>query len=166
MNNLCITGFMSSGKTVVSSELARLTGRTMLDTDSMIENKLKMKITDIFANFGEDYFRKEESLILIEALKYDNAIISTGGGIILSDVNIQNMKNNGIIISLIPDFSVIESRLAIARATRPLLMEETEKIKKRFYDRLPQYKKCDIEINPGINDTPEMIARNILERIG
>ena len=75
------------------------------------------------------------------------------------------MKKNGIIVSLIPDFSVIESRLFAARQTRPLLMEETEKIKKRYEHRLPLYRDCDIEINPTSSESPADTAKRILERI-
>lgn len=165
MNNICITGFMSSGKTVVSKELAKLSGRVVIDTDEMIEKELNMKINDIFSRFGEEYFRKQETRILEKALETKDAIISTGGGIILSEHNRRIMRKNGIIVAIIPDFSLIESRIITARETRPLLREENDKIRKRFFDRLPLYKDCDIEVNPDKADTPSLIAEYILERI-
>jgi len=165
MNNICITGFMSSGKTVVSKELAKLSGRVVIDTDEMIEKELNMKINDIFSRFGEEYFRQQETRILEMALEADDAIISTGGGIVLSEYNRKIMRRNGVIVAIIPDFSVIESRIITARETRPLLREENDKIKKRFFDRLPLYRDCDVEVNPDIGDTPTEIAEYILERI-
>ena len=156
---------MSTGKTVVSKELAMLMNKALYDTDDMVEKELKLKITDIFSTYGEDYFREQESIILDKALGYNDSVISTGGGIILSEMNRRKMRANGIVISLIPDFSVIESRLSTAKATRPLLHDEIDNIYKRYVDRLSLYKECDIEINPCAGDSPESIAKYICERI-
>ncbi len=163
MNNIYLTGFMSSGKTVVSGVLAKITGRELLDTDEITEKRLNMKITDIFEQFGEEYFRDEETKTLIEVSAHTNAIISTGGGMVLRAENRKIMKNTGVVVALLPDFSVIESRLSVARSTRPLLMEETEKIRKRFNDRLPLYKDCHISVIP--ESTPEATAEKILNLI-
>lgn len=165
MNNIYITGFMSSGKTVVSSELSRITGKGLMDTDDMIEKSLNMKIKDIFSEKGEEYFRKVESETLLRASVADGAIISTGGGIVLSGYNRSIMHKTGIIATLLPDFSVIEERLELARATRPLLMEDISLIRKRFEDRLPLYKDCDFEIPVDNSMTPEDVAREIIKRI-
>ena len=165
MNNIIVTGFMASGKTTVSKELSRLMSKILIDTDDEIVKRLDTSIVDIFDKFGEEYFRKKETEILKTVLRSTDAVISTGGGIVLKQENRRLMKESGIVISLIPDFSVIESRLSSARKTRPLLMEETEKIKKRYYDRLPLYRDCDIEINPSPDETPAETAKHILERI-
>lgn len=156
---------MLSGKTSVSGAMSKLTGKSLFDTDELIEKKLNMKITDIFSKFGEEYFREAETQILREVSMYDDVIISTGGGMVLKEENRRIMRETGIIISLLPDFSVIESRLKTARATRPLLMEDTNKIRKRFNLRLPFYEDCDISIKPNLDSTPESVAQKICELI-
>ncbi len=161
MNNIYLTGFMASGKTSVSKHLSKLTGRAVYDTDQLIENKLNMKITDIFEQFGENYFREEETNTLKEISAAEGAIISTGGGIVLKEENRRIMKETGIIVALIPDFSAIVSRLSNARNTRPLLMDDIEKIEKRFNDRLPLYKDCHISVVP--ESTVEATAEKILK---
>lgn len=162
MNNIYLTGFMSSGKTTVSKLLSETLNKPLYDTDNLIINKTNLTINDIFLKFGEEYFRELETEILEEVSKKENAIISTGGGIILRDRNRQIMHETGKIIYLNAEFSVIEERLENARKSRPLLMEETEKIRKRFDDRQPLYKDCDFEIKITKDMTPEKIADIII----
>lgn len=162
MNNIYFTGFMSSGKTTVSKLLSETLNKPLYDTDNLIINKTNLTINDIFMKFGEEYFRELETEILEEVSKKENAIISTGGGIILRDRNRQIMHETGKIIYLNAEFSVIEERLENARNSRPLLMEETEKIRKRFDDRQPLYKDCDFEIKITKDMTPEKIADIII----
>lgn len=165
MNNIILIGFMASGKTSVSKELADILSKRVIDTDEEIEKNLKMSINDIFSEYGEEYFRLKETEVLKDVLGGDGEIISTGGGIVLKEENRALMKSGGIVVSLIPDFSVIESRLSEARSTRPLLKEQTDKIKKRYSDRLALYRECDVEINPDLNDSPRDTALEIIERI-
>jgi len=165
MNNIYLTGFMSSGKTVISKELSKIMKKTLYDTDAMIESELGMKITDIFAQFGEEYFRDVESRMLESVSKMNGVIVSTGGGIVLRSENRRIMHESGVIASLLPDFSVIEARLETARATRPLLNDELPVIKKRFEDRLPLYKDCDFEINVDNEHAPEEFAGMLAELI-
>ena len=162
MNNIYLTGFMSSGKTTVSKLLSETLNKSLYDTDNLIINKTNLTINDIFLKFGEEYFRELETEILEEVSKKENAIISTGGGIILRDRNRQVMHETGKIIYLNAEFSVIEERLENARKSRPLLMEETEKIRKRFDDRQPLYKDCDFEIKITKDMTPKKITDIII----
>ena len=162
MNNIYLTGFMSSGKTTVSTLLSETLNKPLYDTDNLIINKTNLTINDIFLKFGEEYFRELETEILEEVSKKENAIISTGGGIILRDRNRQIMHETGKIIYLNAEFSVIEERLENARKSRPLLMEETEKIRKRFDDRQPLYKDCDFEIKITKDMTPKKITDIII----
>lgn len=162
MNNIYLTGFMSSGKTTVSKLLSETLNKPLYDTDNLIINKTNLTINDIFLKFGEEYFRELETEILEEVSKKENAIISTGGGIILRDRNRQIMHETGKIIYLNAEFSVIEERLENARKSRPLLMEETEKIRKRFDDRQPLYKDCDFEIKITKDMTPKKITDIII----
>ncbi len=162
MNNIYLTGFMSSGKTTVSMLLSETLNKPLYDTDDLIINKTNLTINDIFLEFGEEYFRGLETEILEDVSKKENAIISTGGGIILRDKNRQIMHQTGKIIYLNADFSVIEERLENARKSRPLLMEETEKIKKRFDSRQPLYKDCDFEIKITKDMTPKKITDIII----
>ena len=166
MNNIYLTGFMSSGKTTVSKLLSQKLNRTLYDTDDLIVNKTNCTINDIFAEFGEEYFRDLETNALEKISKEEKAVISTGGGIILRDKNRDIMHRTGKIVYLNAEFSVIEARLESARKSRPLLMEETEKIKNRFDSRQSLYKDCDFEIKITKDMTPEKVADLIIFYLG
>lgn len=161
--NIVLTGFMASGKTAVSKAIAKLSSYTAADTDDMITEKMQMSINEIFDNYGEDYFRKTEQEIVLRAAQLENAVIATGGGVVLRSENIANLRKTGVIFNLSPDFSVIEDRLEEARKTRPLLKQDSiENIKKRFNDRKPFYADCDYTINVTKGRTPRSYAEEIL----
>ena len=69
MNNIYLTGFMSSGKTTVSMLLSETLNKPLYDTDDLIINKTNLTINDIFVKFGEEYFRGLETEILEEVSK-------------------------------------------------------------------------------------------------
>ncbi len=99
-NNIMLIGFMGAGKTTVSRELSRITGRKELDMDAYIVEKEGMAITDMFAQFGEDYFRAKETASLIEIMKMDDLIVSCGGGVVVKDENVEYMKDGGVVVLL------------------------------------------------------------------
>ena len=93
-----------------------------------------------------------------------NVVIATGGGVVLNEQNIENLRKTGVIFNLSPDFSVIRERLEEARKTRPLLKQDSiENIKKRFDDRKPFYDNCDYKIKVIHGRTPRSYAMEILE---
>ena len=79
---------MGAGKTTVGIELAKKLSYKLIDTDQSIENDQSRKIKNIFSEDGEPFFRNLETLKLKELINEENAIISTGGGIILKDENL------------------------------------------------------------------------------
>jgi len=164
--NIVLTGFMATGKTKISKAISQISDYRLLDTDDMIVEAAKMSINEIFAQYGEEYFRKIEYQCVCEAAESDNAVIATGGGVVLNKDNITKLRKNGVIINLASEFSVIEKRLSRASQTRPLLKnQDIEAIKKRFNDRLPFYADCDFKINVTNDKTPEEYAKEILALI-
>lgn len=162
--NIVLTGFMASGKTEISTAIAELSQYKLVDTDDMITDKVHLSINEIFDKYGEEYFRKIEKEIVKEASMLDNAVISTGGGVVLCSENIAVLRKNGIIFNLSPEFSVIADRLEAARKTRPLLKQDSiENIEKRFNDRKPFYADCDHIINVINGRTPRSYAMEILK---
>ena len=97
---------MGAGKTTVGMELAKKLNYKLIDTDHSIENDQSRKIKDIFSEDGELFFRNLETLKLKELINVENAIISTGGGIILKDEN-RSILNNLFTIYLKADFENI-----------------------------------------------------------
>ena len=162
-SNIVLTGFMASGKTEISKAIAALSNYTLVDTDDMIVKSTGMSINEIFAKYGEDKFREIEHECICKATKQEGLVISTGGGVVLNKENMNELRKNGIIFNLSPDFSVIEERLAAAAATRPRLKNQNiDDIKKRFNDRLPFYADCDYKIHVVSGRLPKSYALEIL----
>lgn len=161
--NVALTGFMASGKTEISKHLSKLLGFNLVDTDELITQKMDMSINEIFEKFGEEKFREVEYDVICQCAQLDNTVISTGGGVPMNKENITALRKNVVIVNLAPDFEVIKERLIKARATRPLLQNESiENIEKRFNDRLPFYADCDLKIKVSNEFDAKHFAEEIL----
>ena len=164
--NIVLTGFMASGKSTVARHISECSDYKFIDTDEMIVEREGRSINDIFAKDGEEYFRRVEHEIICGLSKLDNKVISTGGGVVLNPDNMDELRKNGIIFNLDPDFSVIKERVERAAATRPLMKNQSiEDIEKRFDDRKPFYDNCDYKIHITMQSEPEITAGKILEII-
>jgi shikimate kinase len=139
-----LVGYMLCGKTTVSKKLANKLNFDFIDTDSFIENNVHYTINDIFEKFSQDVFRKIEHNTLLDIIKKDNIIVSTGGGMPCFNDNMQIIKENGISIYLQMNANEIFSRLKLSKHPRPLLknlkedeilsfIENDIKERERFY---------------------------------
>jgi len=87
--NIVFLGMMGSGKTSIGSLISKKLGLEFFDTDQCIENELNAKISKIFKQKGEKYFREIEEKISLKILKKENIVIALGGGAFLNK-NIRN----------------------------------------------------------------------------
>ena len=92
--NIFLIGMMGSGKSSVGQSLSKYLNNTFYDLDKEIEKSFNLSIRDIFLEYGEDLFRKEEEKLLGELNKLSGLIVSTGGGIVISDMNRKILKKN------------------------------------------------------------------------
>jgi shikimate kinase len=146
MKNIYLTGFMGAGKTTIGQALATKLSIPVFDTDTLIEQNMKLEINDIFKKFGEGYFRELETKTL-QGLPVSNTLVTTGGGIVTAQANIDWMKENGFMIFLYADPEVIWERLE-NDTTRPLVKQKKkEEVLDLFNKRLPQYKQAHITVN-------------------
>lgn len=161
--NIVLVGFMGTGKTCVGKYLAKKLNLEFIDTDTIIEKKTKMRIKTIFKKFGEPYFRDIESKVAKEVGKLKNKVIATGGGIVIREENIENLKKNGILICLTAKPQIILERVSKTKK-RPLLQgnknEIIKKIKKILKERDNFYKKADFLI-----DTSYLTKKEVAEKI-
>jgi shikimate kinase len=164
--NIVLTGFMCTGKTSVGKLLAEKLGYQFVDTDDLIELRVGMKISDIFAVYGEPYFRDVETEVVKEVAKKDKFVISTGGGVVLRKVNMDELRKNGIIINLTAKPETIYNRLKNQPGVRPLLNKPNpmNEIIKLLSQREEYYKNCDLRIETN-NFTVEQIVQQILDYI-
>lgn len=164
--NIVLTGFMATGKTEISKCLSQKLSMKLVDTDDLIVKKAGMSINNIFEKYGEKYFRNIESEIIADLANTTDTVISTGGGVVLSTENMNNLRKNGIIFNLSPKFDVIKDRLEKAAATRPLMKNSgIDEIEQRFNDRKIYYDNCDYKISITNSKSPAEHADEIISVI-
>jgi len=165
-DSIALIGFMATGKSKVGKRLANYLGKQykFIDTDQLIIQEIGKKIPRIFAEEGEDKFREYETSICEKVSKLNKVIISCGGGVILNEKNVENLKKNCYIVLLRATKEIIYKRtLKNGKETRPIIDKEEskEKIEKLLEFRKPYYKKAaDIII-----DTTNKNIKNIVREI-
>lgn len=161
-----LIGFMGAGKTTVSRELSRITGMEEIDMDAYIVEKEGMAISDMFAQFGEEYFREKETESLIEIMKQTNRIVSCGGGVVVKEKNVEHMKNGGVVVLLT---ATPETTLARVKNStdRPILNGNmnVEFISQLMDKRKERYLAVADIIVATDNKTIPEICREIMDKI-
>lgn len=109
--NIVLIGFMGAGKTTISDYLSTMFAMDIVEMDQMIAEREEMSIPDIFATYGEEYFRDLETSLLIEMQEHKNVIISCGGGAALRERNVEEMKKNGRVVLLTANPETIYERV-------------------------------------------------------
>lgn len=172
-NKIYLTGFMGSGKSTIGPILANTLGWIFFDLDIIIEQKEGKKISRIFEENGEEYFRNLETEILKDLAARKNVIVALGGGTITNQDNIDFLKKIGMIIYIKISAESAYKRLRFKR-DRPILsrngtvnLSKTEfigKIAQLLSARNRYYEQADIIIetdNLPIGVTIDKIAKAI-----
>ena len=156
--NVIFIGFMGCGKSTVAQALAKQMNACFIDTDELIKQRLGKEISEIFAEFGEEFFRNEEKKIADEILQLKGYVIATGGGFYKA---LQRDKNS-VIIYLKASFEFLCQRLDEKALKERPLFANTEKARALFDERLSEYeKKADIIINVEQKSVQEIVSKVI-----
>ena len=155
--NIVLIGMAGVGKSTIAKELSKKLCIPVVDTDSLIEQRENKKISDIFADSGEDYFRKVESEVLREVGKENGKIIATGGGIVERKENHFYLKQNGIIVNIVRDLEKLD------RTNRPLStdIDAVKKLFEKRKDKYIEFSDYTIDNNGDINQTIEKIMEKL-----
>ena len=94
--NIIFLGMMGSGKTSIGQIISKKLKLNFVDIDILIENELDMKVSKIFENKGEIFFRKIEEKLTLDTLKKKNNVIALGGGTFLNNNIRKEILNNHI----------------------------------------------------------------------
>jgi shikimate kinase len=145
--NIVLIGFRGTGKSTVGKLLANRLKRNFIDTDEYIERTTRKTIKDIFKKEGEEGFRKTEAETIAKLSKMKNKIIAAGGGVVLKDENVRNLKSNGFLILLEATPEIIHDRIRQDEKTiqqRPSLTNKNsfDEIKHLIDKRQPLYENA------------------------
>lgn len=141
--NIALIGFRGTGKTAVAKLLAKKLDKNLISTDDEIEKKTKIKISKFVEKYGWDKFRDIESDVIESISDFDECVFDTGGGIIMRNENIINLKRNALIVLLTADIKTITSR--IKNSNRPALTKKgnfIDEVKDVLQEREPRYRKA------------------------
>lgn len=134
---ITLCGYMGAGKTTIGKKLAKKLNYDFLDLDEYLEKKYAKKIIDIFAELGEEYFRKIETAELKELVKKDKIVLSLGGGAVLKDENKTILKST-FVVYLQANFDDCYER--IKNSDRPIVKSKSkEQLKLHFDKRICHY---------------------------
>lgn len=139
--NIVLIGMRGSGKSTIGKRLAEKLQKTFIETDTVIEIKQKLPIRQIVKKFGWKHFRDIESDVAREVARFENAVIATGGGLVIRAQNVRFLKKNGFFILLRANIGTLISRIG-TDPNRPSLtgntsvfgdLEQIARLREKFY---------------------------------
>ncbi len=125
MRRIILIGYMGAGKTTVGKALSKEMGIPFYDLDWYIESRMRKTVSQLFAERGEEGFRKIEHNMLHEVAEFENVILSCGGGTPCFFDNIDYMNQQGDVVYLKASPEVLYKHLLMGKTDRPLLKGKT-----------------------------------------
>lgn len=160
MKNIYLVGFMGSGKSTIGKMLAEKLNMRFVDIDKEVEKSQSLQIKDIFAKFGEKYFRDLEKSKLKEYIGKTGYVVSTGGGLGADRQMMELMKQNGKVVWINASLDTILERCK-NDTDRPLLKLPFDDLSNLFEKRKEVYSLADIVINSD-DSQPMQVVQNIV----
>jgi len=154
---------MGSGKTSVGRRLAATLGAPFVDSDDEIVKAAGRPISDIFADFGEEYFREGETRVLQRLMLGEPMVVATGGGAFVSATNRDVIAAHGASVWLTADIEVLWARVK-DKPGRPLLEVEDPKARlaELAAERAPSYEQADVKVTSLANEPHEVVVDRII----
>jgi shikimate kinase len=153
---------MGTGKSAVGRGLARRLRRRFYDTDAWVTREADMSIPRLFERFGESAFRDLETQAAARAATPNRLVVSTGGGILARDENLDLLRRGGAVLCLTSRPEVILERTA-PWENRPMLKTASsprEAVERLLAERAPRYALADWTL-----DTSDLAIDQVVDRI-
>lgn len=147
--HIFLYGPPGSGKSTLAEALAKELELPFVDLDNQVEASAGITISEIFARFGEDEFRRLEALHLAESIKqFQAAVIALGGGALLSEESRHLAELAGVVVCLQAPQETLLERLSTAPTSRPLLSgNQLDRLQAIMAERNAHYESFPVQIN-------------------
>lgn len=169
-----LVGFMATGKSTIGRKLAQRLERPFLDLDSLIEEKEKMPISQIFTQKGEAYFRQIEWEYLLETTQNFKGVVSLGGGALHNQQVVDHLKLFGLMIFIKTPLDKIVERVR-RNKRRPIVLNEHNELKSPetlfteletlYLKRLELYEQAQIILESTGYETKDEQADKLIEKL-
>lgn len=172
MKPIFLIGYMGCGKSTLGRALQAATGLEFIDLDRYIENRFHATVSDIFAQRGEDGFRRAEAAMLDEVSRFSDVVIACGGGTPCFFNNMDLMNERGLTVWLTTPVERLFERLQRNRSKRPVLADKSDEellafIIEALEQRHPYYSRAQEQFCATLLEDKSQIsitARQFAER--
>ena len=166
MRRIILIGYMGSGKTTVGRALSKETGMMFYDLDWYIESRMRKTVAQIFAEKGEEGFRKIEYNMLHEVAEFEDVIISCGGGTPCFFDNMDYLNQQGDVVYLKCEPETLYKHLLMGKVERPLIKGKTPEeliayITNHLAEREPFYSRAQHTLDVTVLDEYDKIKTSV-----
>jgi len=166
MTRIILIGYMGAGKTTIGKALSKELGIIFYDLDWYIENRMRKTVAQIFAERGEEGFRKIEYNMLHEVAEFEDVIISCGGGTPCFFDNMDYLNRQGQVVYLKVEPDVLYKHLMMAKVERPLIKGKSQEellafIREQLDRREPFYSKARYTLDVSLMDSYDKIKISV-----
>ncbi len=144
--NIYLTGFMGAGKSTVGRLLAQALGRRLVSLDQRIVRRERKPIPKVFAQRGEEAFRRLESDELARVAGEKGLVVDLGGGAAVSQENRRLMHASGRIVHLAACLDTCRQRLGPHEVSNRPMWQDADAVKRLFQARQEAYADCDLRV--------------------
>lgn len=164
--NIFLVGLMGAGKTTVGRQLAQRLGKSFHDTDQEIERRTGVRVATIFEIEGEAGFRAREAQAVAALTGVEDAVLATGGGVVLRPENRERLKAHGFVVYLRAQPRDLWARMRHDKS-RPLLQTDDpfKRLEDLFVARDPLYREvADLVVDTGRQSASTLVGQ-LLKRL-
>lgn len=165
--NIVLIGMHGSGKSTVGAILARELRLKLIEIDELIVRKAGLSVPKMVKQHGWDYFRDMEEKVTEEIAILNDLVVSTGGGVVVRQQNITNLKRKGIVFFLLAKIDTLIQRIGEG-FNRPLLTGKgslQEDVEEVWRQRKHLYLKAADEIINTERRKPEEVVQYVQDII-
>ena len=167
-HRIILVGYMGAGKTTIGKALADELGMRFYDLDWYIETRMRKTVAQLFAELGEEGFRRIERNMLHEVAEFEGVLISCGGGTPCLFDNMEYINQQGLTLYLKASPDVLYKHLKMGKTVRPLLLNKTPDEVERFISdqlaaREPYYLHAHHTLDVSLMDNYEKIKISVAQ---